>query len=86
MARIPVVTTVTEQRTEVREDTDAVFVADVTTEVTDTSDGGVSLDDLAPAAGPVDFSQQQATGLRVENRTTDPASPQPGQIWLRTDL
>jgi len=34
----------------------------------------------------VDFNQQQATALVVENRTGDPASPVTGQIWLRTDL
>jgi hypothetical protein len=27
-----------------------------------------------------------ANGLRIENRSTDPASPAVGQIWLRTDL
>lgn len=27
-----------------------------------------------------------AGGLVIENRTSDPASPQTGQIWLRTDL
>ena len=36
--------------------------------------------------GAVDFSQQQAISFRVENRTSDPASPATGQIWLRTDL
>jgi hypothetical protein len=25
-------------------------------------------------------------GLIIENRTTDPANPATGQIWLRTDL
>ena len=25
-------------------------------------------------------------GLIIENRTSDPPSPAPGQIWLRTDL
>jgi hypothetical protein len=28
----------------------------------------------------------QALNFRIENRTTDPASPAVGQIWLRTDL
>ena len=34
----------------------------------------------------VDFNQQEATGLIIENRTSDPSSPVDGQIWLRTDL
>ncbi len=32
------------------------------------------------------FNQQQAVGMRFENRTSDPASPVTGQVWLRTDL
>jgi len=32
------------------------------------------------------FSQQQAVGMRIENRTSDPATPATGQVWLRTDL
>ena len=28
----------------------------------------------------------QAIGMRIENRTSDPASPAEGQIWIRTDL
>jgi hypothetical protein len=28
----------------------------------------------------------QAIGMRLENRTSDPASPAEGQIWIRTDL
>ena len=36
--------------------------------------------------GAVDFSQEQATSLVIENRTSDPGSPVTGQIWLRTDL
>jgi hypothetical protein len=39
-----------------------------------------------PPDGVVDFNQQQATALVIENRTDDPASPVDGQIWLRTDL
>jgi len=34
----------------------------------------------------VNFSQQQATQFRIENRTSDPGSPAVGEIWLRTDL
>ena len=44
------------------------------------------LNSLAVPDGPVAFGQQQATGFRVENRTSDPSSPAVGQIWLRTDL
>lgn len=36
--------------------------------------------------GSVDFNQNQALTLVIENRTSDPASPVNGQIWLRTDL
>ena len=36
--------------------------------------------------GAVDFNKQQATGLVIENRTTEPDTPVDGQIWLRTDL
>lgn len=39
----------------------------------------------APTAS-VNFAQQQATQLRIENRTSDPGSPLDGEIWLRTDL
>jgi hypothetical protein len=45
-----------------------------------------TLDSLGAPAAPVDFNKQQATALVVENRTSDPASPANGQIWLRTDL
>ena len=44
------------------------------------------LSSLAAADAPVAFAGQQATGLCVENRTSDPPSPAVGQIWLRTDL
>lgn len=36
--------------------------------------------------GIVDFNEQQAINFCVESRTSDPASPSTGQIWLRTDL
>jgi len=36
--------------------------------------------------GSVQFSQQQALQFRVENRTSDPATPAVGELWLRTDL
>ena len=44
------------------------------------------LNSLAAPDGAVDFAGQQATGLCVENRTSDPSSPTVGQVWLRTDL
>jgi hypothetical protein len=46
----------------------------------------VKLNDLLPPDGPVNFAQQEATSLIIENRTSDPSSPVEGQIWLRTDL
>jgi len=39
-----------------------------------------------PPDGAVNFNQQQATALVIENRTSDPGTPVDGQIWLRTDL
>lgn len=44
------------------------------------------LDQMAAPSASVSFNDQQATSFRVENRTSDPASPTTGQIWLRTDL
>lgn len=44
------------------------------------------LDQMAAAAGPVQFAGYEAVGLALENRTSDPGSPSTGQIWLRTDL
>lgn len=35
---------------------------------------------------PVDFAQQPSVNFVIENRTSDPASPVTGQMWLRTDL
>ena len=45
-----------------------------------------SLDSVPQPVASVQFNQQQALQFRVENRTSDPASPSTGQIWLRTDL
>ena len=39
-----------------------------------------------PPDGDVNFAQQQAISLVIENRTSDPTTPVNGQIWLRTDL
>ena len=36
--------------------------------------------------GDIDMRGNQVKSLRIENRTSDPASPAVGQIWLRTDL
>lgn len=60
-----------------------------TTHATSHKSGGadvVRLDELAAATASVPFGQQQALGLRIENRTDDPGSPAAGQIWLRVDL
>lgn len=45
-----------------------------------------TLDAIPVATSSVNFNNQQATNFRIENRTSDPASPSVGQIWLRTDL
>ena len=44
------------------------------------------LSDVQAPTASVNFAQQQATNFVIENRTSDPASPVAGQIWLRTDL
>jgi len=44
------------------------------------------LSDCAAPDAAVNFNQQQATSLVIENRTDDPGTPVDGQIWLRTDL
>lgn len=52
-------------------------------------DGGsdeLALDEFANPSSAVEFAQQEALQLRIENRTSDPGSPAVGQIWLRTDL
>jgi len=55
-------------------------------ETTKHSHAAPKLSDCAAPDAAVDFSQQQATSLVIENRTDDPVSPMDGQIWLRTDL
>ena len=35
---------------------------------------------------PLEFAQKQALSFVIENRTSDPANPVTGQLWLRTDL
>lgn len=52
-------------------------------------DGGsdeLLLSDLGDPTASVEFAQQEALQFRVENRTSDPASPAVGQLWIRTDL
>lgn len=34
----------------------------------------------------LDFNQNEAKEMVVENRTSDPSSPAEGQLWVRTDL
>lgn len=45
-----------------------------------------TLDVFANPVAVMDFNQQQTLQFVLENRTSDPASPVSGQIWLRTDL
>ena len=40
----------------------------------------------ATLASDMDFAQNEATSLVIENRTSDPATPATGQIWFRTDV
>ena len=46
----------------------------------------LTLDAIPDPVASVDFAQQQALRFRIENRTSDPASPAVGEVWLRTDL
>lgn len=46
----------------------------------------ILLHEFGEPTASVEFNQQQALQLRIENRTSDPGSPAIGQIWLRTDL
>lgn len=45
-----------------------------------------TLDAIPAPVASVEFDQQQALQFVVENRTSDPSSPVPGQLWFRTDL
>lgn len=49
-----------------------------------TSDSSPSL--TLEGAGNINFHCNQSEEFRLENRTTDPASPCTGQLWFRTDL
>lgn len=46
----------------------------------------LKLNEFGNPTGSVQFNQQQALQLVIENRTSDPGSPVAGQVWLRTDL
>ena len=46
----------------------------------------LTLDAIPAPVASVDFAQQQALRFRIENRTSDPAAPAVGEVWLRTDL
>ena len=54
--------------------------------VADSVSTNVTPSQLGSPTSSVEFNQQQALQIRIENRTTDPTSPAIGQIWLRTDL
>lgn len=46
----------------------------------------IKADGTRAFTGDIDFDNNQSLNFRVENRTSDPASPAVGQVWLRTDL
>ena len=48
--------------------------------------GGSVEADGASFTSSVDFNDNMAMGMRIENRTSDPSNPAPGRIWFRTDL
>lgn len=41
---------------------------------------------VARSLSDIDFNQNEAIAMCIENRTSDPGSPATGQMWLRTDL
>lgn len=41
---------------------------------------------IIEANGDIDMQDNQLKSFRIENRTSDPASPAVGQMWIRTDL
>ncbi len=54
-------------------------------------EGYVGIGTIAPAEmldieGNIDLNGNQVKNMVIENRTSDPASPAVGQIWIRTDL
>jgi len=63
-------------------------VAGLQSRVSALESGGTTptLDAVPAPVASVDFVQQQALQFVIENRTSDPGSPVPGQLWLRTDL
>jgi len=46
----------------------------------------VKLNEFQNPDGSVEFNKQQVLQLAGENRTSEPDTPNDGQIWLRTDL
>jgi hypothetical protein len=59
--------------------------------VTIKSGGNVGIGTTDPSEkldveGNLDMNQNQVKNFRIENRTSDPASPAIGQMWIRTDL
>jgi hypothetical protein len=55
------------------------------------STGNVGIGTLTPTEkldleGNLEMNKNQIKNMRIENRTSDPASPAVGQIWMRTDL
>ena len=46
----------------------------------------VPVSSFAPAQGPVRMGWHETLGLRVESRTDDPATTDPGCLWYRVDL
>jgi len=57
-----------------------------TTEQVQAMIDALKLNGLQVPDGSIEFNQQQALQFIIEKRTSDPASPADGQIWLRTDL
>ena len=52
----------------------------------DPGPGGTNLMRLQAEGLTVHTVIKSVGGLIIENRTSDPINPAPGQIWLRTDL
>jgi hypothetical protein len=62
-----------------------------TTRMTISTDGKVGIGTTGPTEaldveGNIDLNGNQIKNMVIETRTSDPASPAVGQIWLRTDL
>jgi hypothetical protein len=48
--------------------------------------GGIRVGDAGGAPDGVTLDVRGEARLQVENRTSDPSNPEPGQLWFRTDL